>query len=140
MIINPVEIRQYTEKDGGFTSTVIATLDDEQCRFLVPGDFDHDGKTELVAAGYKSGLWILDHQDDGSWKKSLIDKDSSGFEHSSYGTDLDGDGKLELYVAADNQKSLNQYVWNDSTKSFDKASVGEIAASTFTWNIVSGEF
>ena len=40
-IIKPVEIFKYTEqKDGSFTSTTIETLEDEQCRFLVPGDFN----------------------------------------------------------------------------------------------------
>ena len=35
-----------------------------------------------------------------------IDADSSGFEHAAYVADLDGDGTLELYVAADDQHEL----------------------------------
>ena len=138
-IIKPVEFRQYTEnKDGTFTPVTIETLEDEQCRFFVPGDFNQDGSVDLIAAGYHSGLWILE-QKDGKWSKSLIDKDSSGFEHTSYGADLNKDGQLELYVAADNQGSLNQYVWNSETKSFDKTKLGDIAKNTFTWNIVATE-
>ena len=107
-VIKPVEIRQYTEQpDGTFVHKTAFTLQDEQCRFLVPGDFDHDGKTDLVAAGYHSGLWIARLADSGEWETTLIDKDSSGFEHTSYATDIDGDGKAELVVAADNQASLN---------------------------------
>ena len=139
-IINPVEIRQYTEKaDGTFEGETIFTLQDEQCRFLVPGDFDHDGKVDLIAAGYHSGLWIARQNDAGEWEKTLIDKDSSGFEHTSYGTDINKDGKLELVVAADNQGQLNMYEWNSSTKAFDKKKIGDIPADVFTWNIVSGE-
>lgn len=138
-IIKPVEFRQYIEqKDGSFTSTTIETLEDEQCRFFVPGDFNHDGSVDLIAAGYHSGLWLLE-QKDGKWSKTLIDKDSSGFEHTSYGADLNKDGKLELYVAADNQGSLNQYFWNVEKKQFDKTKIGDIAENTFTWNIVSTE-
>ena len=138
-IIKPVEIRQYTEqKDGSFTSNTIETLEDEQCRFLVPGDFNHDGSIDLVAAGYHSGLWFLE-QKDGKWSKTLIEKDSSGFEHTSYGADLDKDGKLELYVAADNQGSFNQYVWSPEKKEFLSDKIGMIAPNTFTWNIVSTE-
>lgn len=138
-IIKPVEIRQYTEQpDGSFTSQTAFTLKDEQCRFLVPGDFDHDGKVDLVAAGYHSGLWIARQADDGTWQTTLIDKDSSGFEHTSYATDIDGDGKVELVVAADNQASLNIYRWNGSD--FDKEKIGDIAPNTFTWNIVQGTF
>ena len=38
---------------------VIATLDDRLTRFLTAGDLDGDGKKEIVAAGFKSGLWLL---------------------------------------------------------------------------------
>ena len=138
-IIQPVEIRQYTlNKDGSFTPTQIATIEDRQTRFLVPGDFDNDGKVELIAAAMKSGLWMLDQQESGSWSSVLIDGNSSGFEHTSYGADLNKDGKLELYVAADEQGQLNQYVWNDGE--FTKTTIGSIPAKTITWNIVSGEF
>ena len=139
VIIKPVEIRQYTEQsDGTFAHKTAFTLQDEQCRFLVPGDFDHDGKMDLVAAGYHSGLWIARLGESGEWETTLIDKDSSGFEHTSYATDIDGDGKAELVVAADNQASLNIYRWNG--ESFDKEQIGEIAPNTFTWNIVQGNF
>lgn len=138
-IIKPVELRQYSENDDGtFTSKMIETLEDEQCRFLVSGDFNHDGSVDLIAAGYQSGLWFLEQKND-SWSKTLIDKDSSGFEHTSYGADLNKDGKLELYVAADNQGSLNQYLWNAEKKQFDKTKIGDIAENTFTWNIISTE-
>ena len=138
-IIQPVEIRQYTlNKDGSFTPTQIATIEDRQTRFLVPGDFDHDGKVELIAAAMKSGLWMLDQQESGSWTSVLIDGNSSGFEHTSYGADLDKDGKMELYVAADEQGQLNQYVWSGTE--FTKKTIGDIPAKTITWNIVSGEF
>ncbi|MBM76086.1 MAG: hypothetical protein CMK59_11850 [Proteobacteria bacterium] len=138
-IIQPVEIRQYTlNKDGSFTPTRIATIEDRQTRFLVPGDFDNDGKVELIAAAMKSGLWMLDQQDSGVWQTVLIDGKSSGFEHTSYGADLNKDGKLELYVAADEQGQLNQYVWSGSE--FTKTTIGSIPERTITWNIVSGEF
>ena len=125
VITQPVQIRQYTQTKEGFESKVVAELDDEQCRFLVPGDFDQDGVTELVAAGYKSGLWLLEPQADGTYSPSLIDADSNGYEHSTYGADLNGDGKLELYVAADKQRTLNQYTWNG--KSFDKQKIGDVS-------------
>ena len=137
-VIKPVEIRQYIEQsDGTFSKKTAFTLKDEQCRFLVPGDFDHDGTIDLVAAGYHSGLWIARQSEEG-WTTTLIDKDSSGFEHTSYASDIDGDGRVELVVAADNQSSLNIYRWNGSD--FDKEKIGEIAPNTFTWNIVQGLF
>jgi hypothetical protein len=137
-IINPVEIRQYQYKDGVFTPTVITTIDDRQTRFLVPGDFDHDGKTDLVAAAMSSGLWLLKQSETGAWENQLIDSDSSGFEHTSYGADLDKDGRLELYVAADEQGELNRYLWDGSQ--FQKTKIGTIPENTITWNIVSGVF
>ena len=38
----PVKIIQYAFQNGSFTGTVIATLDDFQCRFLTAGDIDGD--------------------------------------------------------------------------------------------------
>jgi hypothetical protein len=139
-IVKPVEVRQYSvTADGGFSPSVIATIDDRQMRFLVPGDFDHDGTIELVAAAMKSGLWLLDPGENG-WEVTSIDSESSGFEHTSYGADLDGDGKLELYVASDDQGEIRRYLWNASTSSFGRTKVADIPGSTITWNIVSGEF
>ncbi len=139
-VVKPVEIRQYTlAKDGTFTHTSIATIDDRQTRFLVPGDFDGDGQKELIAAAMKTGLWLLDKGADGTWSKTLIDGVSSGFEHTTYATDFDGDGKLELYVAADDQRELNVYTWNTESKSFDKQTIGRISDNTITWNITAGQ-
>ena len=138
-IIKPVEFRQYLEMaDGSFSGSALQTLEDEQCRFLVAGDFTQNGSVDLIAAGYHSGLWLLE-QNQGEWSKQLIDKNSSGFEHTSYGADLDKDGQLELYVAADNQGTLNQYLWNSEKKEFTKTKIGDIAPNTFTWNIVATE-
>ena len=129
-IINPVEIRQYQYKDGQFTPNVIATIDDRQTRFLLAGDFDHDGKSDLIAAAMSSRLWILKQGDDGAWAPSLIDKDSSGFEHTSYGADLNQDGKLELYVAADEQGALNKYLWDG--QQFSKTKIAISPENTIT--------
>ena len=137
-VVKPVEIRQYTlAADGTFTHASIATIDDRQTRFLIPGDFDGDGKTDLVAAAMKTGLWYLTQGADG-WEKTLIDAVSSGFEHTSYAADLDGDGTLELYVAADNQQELKAYRYNAEKKNFDKELLGRLADNTITWNITTG--
>ena len=137
---HPVEIRQYRWKGAKVEHTVIATIDDKQTRFLVPGDFDQDGKMDLIAAAMKSGLWHITQKTDGTWGATNIDANSSGFEHATWGADLDGDKKLELYVAADEQKELRQYVWNPTTKSFDRTLIGAVQADTITWNITSGVF
>ena len=137
-VIKPVEIRQYTlNEDGSFSHTAIATIDDRQTRFLIPGDFDGDGDTDLVAAAMKTGLWLLKKGDDG-YEKVLIDAISSGFEHTSYAADLDGDGALELYVAADEQQELKAYRYNAEKNTFDKQLLGRIADNTITWNITTG--
>ena len=36
--------------------------------------FDHDGKSDLIAAAMSSGLWILKQGDDGAWASSLLTK------------------------------------------------------------------
>jgi hypothetical protein len=134
VIVDPVQIiRLDPSASGKWSETVVAELQDKQCRFLVPGDVDHDGKMDLVAAGMDSGLWMLTLQDDGSFEKTLIDKNSGGFEHSTHVADLDGDGKSEIYVAADKQKALRRYVWNGS--SFGRKKLAAIPEQHITWNI-----
>lgn len=140
-IIKPVEIRQYTRgEDGTFTPSTLMTIDDRQTRFLVPGDFNGDGKTDLIAAAMKTGLWFLTQDAEGNWTKKNFDQASAGFEHTSYATDLDGDGTLELYVAADDQQELKKYVWDAEAGTLKKTLLGRLADDTITWNITTGQF
>ena len=138
-IITPVQIVRYTQGEGStLERKVIHSIQDAQTRFLVSGDFNGDGSLDLVAASMKAGLWFIERDGQDQWSASLIDAQSSGFEHSAYGADLDGDGALELYVAADDQRTLNAYVFKDGA--FQKEKIGEIPVNTITWNIVSGSF
>jgi hypothetical protein len=134
--VDPVRIVRYDKAGAAWKDTVVATLDDDQCRFLVPGDVDGDGKVELVAAGFKSGLWLLEPKGDGTFTNTLIDKDSGGFEHATHVADLDGDGKVEIYVASDNNKEFRVYKW-DGAK-FARTTIGPIGPDNenfITWNI-----
>ncbi len=88
-------------------------------------------------AAMKTGLWLLDRQADGSWAKTNFDANSSGFEHATYAADLDGDGNLELYVAADEQRQLNRYTWDAATSTFQKETLGSLSQDVLTWNITS---
>jgi hypothetical protein len=140
-ILKPVEIRQYhLQPDGTFTHESIATINDRQTRFLVPADFDHDGKSELVAAAISTGIYYLTPPASGKgpWKVTSIENDSSGFEHACYVADLEGDGSLELYVAADDQHELHRYSYANGT--FKKETIGTIDPSTLTFNITAGTF
>jgi hypothetical protein len=140
-IVKPVEIRQYIQKaDGTFRYDVIATINDRQTRFLVPGDFDNDGKAELVAAALSTGVYHISPPANGKgpWKTDLIDGNSSGFEHAAYAADLDKDGNLELYVAADDQRELKRYTVEDGK--FKREVLGQLDASVLTWNITDGVF
>lgn len=142
-IAKPVEIRQYTLSVDGtlFSHEVLGTIQDRQTRFLVPGDFDKDGRQELVAAAMRTGLWLFDYNDkEKTWKKTQIDPISSGFEHTTFAADLDGDDVLELYVAADEQRELKKYTWDPEKKKFKKELIGRIKPDTITWNITAATF
>ena len=142
-IAQPVTIRQYTRgADGSFSVETIASIDDRQTRFLLAGDFDSDGRKELVAAAMNTGLYLVDSTvADGkaTWTATNFDNNSGGFEHATIAADLDGDGKLELVVAADKQRELKTYSWNAETSTFDKTLIGKLQPSTFTWNIAAGQ-
>ena len=79
------------------------------------------------------------------WTLESIDRRSGGFEHASILTDLDGDGKDELYVASDDHGELRRYTWNG--KGFDRETIYErkydvggvqkkVPGATFTWNVM----
>jgi len=133
-----VEIRRYDAGTAPTAGAVIAELDDSQTRFLTAGDVDGDGRREMVAAGMKSGLWLLrpgPAPATAPWAKSQIDADSGGFEHAALLTDLDGDGRDELYVASDNQGEVRRYVRVDGRWAREVIHRRQPAGSAFTWNI-----
>ena len=134
----PVQIKEYRFAPDGITSRVVATLDDRQCRFLSPGDVDGDGRTEIVATGMESGVWLLRRQEDGTWTPSVIDRDSSGFEHAALVADLEGDGRPEVYVASDRQKELRRYVWRGDR--FEKEVLLALSGDEITFNLAAGRF
>ncbi len=136
--IEPVKIKQYSFKGGTISSTVIATLDDNQCRFLCAGDVDGDGKVELVASAMTSGIWLLKEKGDGSWSVTQIDASSSGYEHATCLADIDGDHVMEIIVASDDQGELREYRWNGS--SFTKTLIAPIPKGRITWNVTYGMF
>jgi hypothetical protein len=132
-----VEIRRYdagTPKDQG---RVVARIRDRYCRFLTAGDVDGDGKKEMVAAAFRSGVWLLRPGADAKaeWSVENIESNSSGFEHAALLTDLDGDKKDELYVAADDQGELRRYVWNAGKPARTTLLKRENPRETWTWNI-----
>ncbi len=135
--VEPVKIKEYTFKNGKITGDVIATLDDFQCRFLTAGDVDGDGRAELVAAAMKSGSWLLKRHNS-TWNLSLIDADSSGYEHATCLADVDGDGVMEIYVASDDQQELRMYKWNGN--SFSRNIIAAIPDNRITWNLTAGKF
>lgn len=137
-VVDPVRIVQLKPESDGWSQTVVATLDDQQCRFLLPVDVDGDGKRELVAAGFKNGLYLLTGKPDGTFDVSTIDADSAGYEHATHAADLDGDGRAELYVASDNQRELRRYTFVDGK--WEKKVLAPIGAKHITWNIQDGVF
>lgn len=137
-LVEPVEIRRFDADSDPSKGTVVATLPDRLCRFLTSGDVDGDGKKEMVAAAYRSGLWLLKPPaaNDEAWQVENIDRHSSGFEHAAVLTDLDGDGADELYVAADEQGELRQYRWSDGAAQRQTIQSRKYPSSMMTWNIM----
>ncbi|RIL01511.1 MAG: hypothetical protein DCC71_17530 [Proteobacteria bacterium] len=137
-IVEPVEIRRYDAGTEPSARNVVAKIDDRLCRFLTAGDVDGDGKKEMVAAGFKSGLWLLRPGADPKtgWKVEQIDASSSGFEHASLLTDLDGDQVDELYVASDDQGEVRRYVFQDGRWAKEVIHTRKPAGSAFTWNLM----
>lgn len=134
VIKDPVKFLRYDLGGRGkWTEVEVGSIPDKQTRFLVPGDVDGDGKRDLVAASEGEGLFVLRLQSDGTFVATLIDADSAGFEHATHVADLDGDGKVEIYVAADKQKQFRRYVWKDNE--FARETLAAIPPQHITWNL-----
>jgi hypothetical protein len=131
-----VEIRRYAADTYPTEGIIVATLDDQLCRFLTVGDVDGDGTKEMVAATNKNGLWLLRPQSD-RWAKELIDASSTGFEHASILLDLDKDGRDELYVASDDQNEVRRYDWSADGWKHEVILKYEDELNRFTWNIMA---
>jgi hypothetical protein len=132
-----VEIRRYDAGAAPTGGVVIARLRDRMCRFLTTGDVDGDGSREMVAAAFRSGLWLLRPAAaaDEPWTVTSIDRGSSGFEHAAVLTDLDGDGIDELYVASDDQGEVRRYDWKDGGFEKEVLHTRPVKGSVFTWNL-----
>lgn len=134
-IVRPVTIKQYKLLGNRtFQGTEIASVPDRQMRAIAAGDVNGDGKVDLVAGALSSGLWLFEQEGTG-WKKSVIDADSSGFEHPVALADLDGDGALEIYVGSEDQHELRQYRWQNGA--FQKTVIAPLRAGDITWNITA---
>jgi hypothetical protein len=137
-LATPVEIRRYDAATRPTQGRMIATIPDHLTRFLTAGDVEGDGRKEMVAAAFKSGIWLLrpGASPGDPWAVSSVDKDSSGFEHAALLTDLDGDGRDELYVASDDQGEIRRYVWTG--EGFARVTIHkrDVPGSVFTWNLM----
>jgi len=133
-IHTPVEIRRFDWKDGRFVESKVVDIDDRFCRFLVAGDLTGDGRTEIVAAAFTAGVWMIQRDGDG-WKKTLIDANSGGFEHAAYLADVEGDGRLALYVADDKGGVIREYRYMDGE--FDSRVIHRrlVPSQAMVWNI-----
>ena len=133
-----VEIRRYDYTTPPREGSVVAVLPDTMCRFLTSGDVDGDGKKEMVAAAKNSGVWLLRPRPeaDTRWSVESVDQHSTGFEHAALLTDLDGDGRDELYVADDRAAVINQYEWHAEGLKKTTIHTYDNSFAGFTWNIM----
>ena len=137
-LVDPVEILRFDADTPADEGVSIATLEDSLCRFLTAGDVDGDGSLELVAAAFSSGVWLMRPGENprAGWSIESVDKESRGFEHAAILTDLDGDGRDELYVASDHHKEVRRYVWKDGRPVRETIYRRPDDRPIFTWNLM----
>jgi hypothetical protein len=94
----------YTQADAPHTPWIKQVIDDdllEACP-ISAGDFDGDGRTDLVAAGKAAGLvaWYRAPAEAGaSWQRHVVDDAAGGCMGVTAG-DVDGDGDWDIAATA----------------------------------------
>ncbi|MBN1357097.1 hypothetical protein JXA40_12615 [bacterium] len=124
--------------DGAIEKKDIAVLPGQLCRFLTTGDTDGNGLTEVIASTKSTGIWKLtppSSPEQTQWRQNLIASGTSGFEHSTFLIDLDGDQKDEIIVASDDQKELRRY-WFDGIR-YSMERIDTLKEDTITFNITA---
>jgi hypothetical protein len=132
-----LEVKRFeagTPPTGGFP---VVTLSDPMCRFLTVGDVDGDGRREMVLAAKDTGVWLARPGTNprALWSTMLVDGHSKGFEHAALLTDLDGDGRDELYVASDDDKEIRRYVWDGQKLAREVIHRRSDPLPILTWNL-----
>lgn len=133
-LVEGVEIRRFVRGAEATARDVVARFDDRFMRFLAAGDVDGDGRKELVAAAFSTGLWML-RPGQGEWAKTSIDSQSGGFEHATVLVDLDGDRRVEIFAADDEHGALRRYTWADGAFQREVVAQRAVARTRLTWNL-----
>ena len=124
--------------NGVWTETLVAELTGEkQCRFMVGGDVNHDGKVDLVASGMETGLWLIQGSDTG-YTSEVFFEDSGGFDHPTHVADLDNDGKLEVYAASEKRDFRLLRRFDFDGEAFKAQVIAPIPSKHITWNLMDG--
>jgi hypothetical protein len=136
-LVEPAEIVRLTRNESGWTAEVVGVIPDErQCRFLMAGDLDGDGRSELIAAAFTTGIWMLEPGASLPWSITNLTRSTGGYEHASLLADMDGDGALELFVADDTHGRLVRFTWQDGRLSAPEVIATRAAPqSAMTWNL-----
>lgn len=135
-VLAPLQILQMTRTSKGeWKKRVIATLPKGiQARVLLAADLRNEGSKSLIVTTMRDGIWEFQPTSGKApWNATHIDPAASGFELAAGVADLDQDGQLELYAAADNQDEVRSYHWNGS--SYEINVVVPLPKRDLTWTI-----
>ena len=133
-VMKETSIVRYRLEAGEWTSRTVARLPVPSCRFLLVGDVDADGFPEMIAGCGRSGLWLMQPQEP-QWEVILLDDRSTAVELASVLADFDGDGTPEVYVAADDQRTVRRYRWRGD--GFERSDLFELSDQTMTFGLMA---
>jgi hypothetical protein len=120
-LVDGVQILRFDANTPPTEGVAVAHMPDLMCRALTAGDVDGDGHRELFASCARTGVWMIKHGGiiGQAWSVQQIDKQSTGDQQAALAADIDGDGRDELYAAADDQGEVRRYTWEGNKISRD---------------------
>lgn len=136
-----VGISRYTWQGDKMVEEFTHDLKGKMCRFLNLADTDGDGVNEIIASTRNAGIFKMwKDPATGKWTDAKIKPFyvSSSFEHATVAFDWDGDGKDDLFVAADDQEKVYRIVWNDEKQKYEHTKIGDWAGGGkyFVWGVM----
>ena len=136
---NTWDVQDLGNATNGTSSPYIAMFG------LDVGDGDNDGKNEVYGSSQIGYLYRFAY-DSGAWRKTEVGQGELSEYGETYSAipdivvgDADNDGKNEVYGVSWTNASVYRFIWNNSTKAWDRSTIALLGTGVYAYSIALGD-